>query len=146
MALELRQLAAGDTDLAAVAAQLNESDSEVSVKDFTEESLKNFLSDPSRFYLVAYEDGDLAGAIHGYVMLHPTGVKYLYVDEVDTVAAHRRHGVATAMMAETFAIGRQLGCTELWLGTEDDNAAANALYQKLGPTETEHGPIYTYKL
>jgi aminoglycoside 6'-N-acetyltransferase I len=146
MALELRSLAASDTDLAAVAAQLNASDSEVSIKEFTEDSLKNFLSDPSRLYIVAHEGGELAGAVHGYVMLHPAGVKYFYVDELDTVGAHRRHGVATALMAEISEAARQLGCTELWLGTEDDNTAANTLYQKLGPSETEHGSIYTYRL
>src|SRR4051812_36700808 len=144
--LELRRLSAADNDLARVAEQLNSSDSEVSIKAFSEQSLRAFLADESRIYLVAYEDGQLAGAVHGYVMVHPAGAKYFYVDELDTVAQYRRRGVATALMAEISNIARELGCTELWLGTEDDNSPANALYRKLGPSEIEHGPIYTYKL
>lgn len=129
-----------------IASQLNVSDSELSIKAFTEKSLEEFLASPDRFYLVAYVDGELAGAIHGYVMLHPTGVKYLYIDEVDTFVGFRRQGVAKAMMEEAFKIGREEECDEAWLGTEHDNEAAKALYLTLHPTETDNGPIYSWKL
>jgi hypothetical protein len=33
-----------------------------------------------------------------------------------------------------------------WLGTEHDNEAAKALYNKLKPSEIENGPIFIYKL
>lgn len=145
-AITLRRLKATDTDLAAIAAELNAADSEVSIKDFSESSLKAFLADSQRFYLLAYRGGEIAGAVHGYLLLHPTGVKYLYVDEVDTVAKHRRHGVATAMMDETFQIARELGASELWLGTEHDNEPAKALYNGLHPSEIDNGPIFTYKV
>jgi aminoglycoside 6'-N-acetyltransferase I len=144
--MHLRRLQPTDPDLADIAAQLNAADSEVSVKKFSAESLQRFLASSQAFYLIATIDGQVAGAIHGYCLQHPAGPKYLYIDEVDTVAQYRRRGVAKAMMQETFAIGRQYGADEAWLGTEDDNDAANALYQGLAPSETEHGPIYTYKL
>lgn len=146
MEIKLRRLKATDTDLAAIAAQLNAADSEVSIKNFSEQSLRNFLSNRDNFYLLAYRGDDIAGAVHGYVLLHPTGVKYLYIDEVDTMASHRRQGVATGMMRETFAIAQEYGCSEAWLGTEHDNEAAKALYLSLSPSEIENGPIYTYKI
>ena len=108
----LRRLKPTDPDLAELAAELNAADSEVSVKDFTAGSLRAFLSDPGRFYLVAQINGRLAGAVHGYLLLHPTGVKYLYLDEVDTVAEFRRQGVATALIQDAFAYGRTVGAAE----------------------------------
>jgi len=142
----LRRLKADDHDLATIAAELNEADSEVSLKSFSESSLKDFLSDPERVYLIATIDGYIAGAVHGYALHHPTGVKYLYIDEVDTMEGYRRRGVAGQMMAEAFKIGRELDCDEAWLGTEHDNEPAKALYLGLKPTEIENGPIYTWKL
>lgn len=146
MAVQLRRLQAQDSDLAALAAQLNAADSEVSIKNFSEESLRKFLEDSDRIYLVAYIEDELAGAVHGFIHLHPTGVKYFYVDEVDTIKAFRQKGVATALMNEAFRIAKEYGCDEVWLGTEDDNVAANALYKSLKPSEVEHGPIYSYKI
>ena len=146
MNVTLRRLKPTDPDLAQIAAELNAGDNEISAKTFTARSLHEFLSDPGHFYLIATVEGKIAGATHGYLHLHPAGPKYLYIDEVDTVEQYRRHGIATAMMREAFAIGRELSATEAWLGTEDDNAPAQALYQSLQPSETEHGPIYTYKL
>jgi len=142
----LRRLQASDTDLADIAAELNAVESEVSSKTFTAETLRDFLQDPHNFYLLATIDGHIAGATHGYLHVHPTGLKYLYIDEVDTIKQFRRQGVATAMMHEAFAISRQLGATKAWLGTEDDNEPAKALYQGLDPSKIEHGPIYTYKI
>jgi aminoglycoside 6'-N-acetyltransferase I len=144
--IQLRRLTATDTDLAEVATRLNEADSEVSLKTFTAKSLKDFLRDPERFYLIGYVGSQIAGVIHGYALHHPAGVKYLYIDEVDTMERFRRQGVATAMMKEVFEIGREYGCDEAWLGTEADNDAAKALYLGLKPSEVENGPIYSWKL
>jgi ribosomal protein S18 acetylase RimI-like enzyme len=144
--LQLRRLNSSDTNLALIAAQLNEADSEVSVKNFSAESLQKFLSDPDNFYLVATIDDQLAGAVHGYKLLHPTGVAYLYIDEVDTVKNFRRQGVARMMVEESLKIAKELGCAEAWLGTEHDNEPAKALYEGFKPDEVDNGPIYTWHI
>jgi len=144
--VSLRRLKTTDADLAEIAAELNATDSEVSAKTFTAESLCEFLRFSPNFYIVAHVDGKLAGATHGYLHVHPAGPKYLYIDEVDSVKEFRRQGVARAMMLEAFAVGRELGATEAWLGTEHDNEPAKALYLSLHPSEIENGPIYTYKI
>lgn len=146
MSIRIRRLSADDADLADLAAQFNAADSEVSRKAFTEGSLRDFLSSPDRHYVVAYRGEELAGMVHGYVMHHPSGVTYYYVDEVDTIVGHRRHGIATALMEELFRIAAEVGADELWLGTEHDNDGAKALYEGLKPSEVDHGPIYTYKV
>ena len=144
--ITLRLLKHTDTDLAAIAAGINAADSEVSRKSFSEQSLKDFLADDQRFYLLAYSGGNIAGAAHGYNLPHPTGVKYLYIDEVDTMVKYRRRGVASAMMNRIFELGREYGAPEVWLGTEHDNEPAKALYLSFNPSEIENGPIYTYKI
>jgi ribosomal protein S18 acetylase RimI-like enzyme len=146
MLIKLRRLTAGDADLATIATQLNAADWEASIKDFSEESLRMFVSEKDRIYLLAYRGEEIAGAVHGYVLLHPTGVKYLYIDEVDTMVGYRRHGVAAAMMKEAFQFAKERGCSEAWLGTEHDNEPAKALYNGLSPSEIENGPIFTYKI
>jgi ribosomal protein S18 acetylase RimI-like enzyme len=139
--ISLRRLKAGDQDLAEIASLLNAADWEASVKNFSEADFNKFLALDHTFYLLAYAGQEIAGAIHGYDHLHPTGVKYLYVDEVDTIEGHRRQGVATVMMNEVFAIAHENGDSEIWLGTEDDNEKAKAFYLSLKPDEIENGPI-----
>ncbi len=146
MSITLRRLKPTDTDLAAICEQLNAADWEASIKDFSEGALRDFLADSNHFYLLGYIEGEIAGAIHGYVYPHPTGVKYMWIDEVDTMAKHRRQGVASTMMKEVLEIARAHGCDEAWLGTEHDNEAAKALYSGLNPTETENGPTYIWKI
>jgi aminoglycoside 6'-N-acetyltransferase I len=78
-------------------------------------------------------DGDLVvGQCAGVIHAHPDKATELYVEEVGTATTHLRQGIATAMMAELFAGGRELGCEEAWLGTELDNAAANGFYRSFG--------------
>jgi aminoglycoside 6'-N-acetyltransferase I len=43
------------------------------------------------------------------------------------------------------AHGRTLGCTEAWLGTEEDNVAARRLYESAGST-AESFVLYTFPL
>jgi len=144
--LVIRWLSAQDADLAQVATELNASDSEISIKGFSESSLRDFLGSGNRFYVAAYVNDTLAGATHGYRLLHPTGITYWYIDEVDTLVAYRRQGVATAMMKAVLEAAAADGANEVWLGADDDNPDAKAFYQTLKPTEVDDGTIYSWKV
>jgi ribosomal protein S18 acetylase RimI-like enzyme len=143
--IELRRLGPEDDDLDEVTAELNSTDWEDFDNPFTSSSLREFLRDDHRIYLTAYVGSEIAGAAHAYVLFHPAGHTVLYIDEVDTVSKHRRKGVATSMMEELLALGRRYGAKEAWLGTEEDNEAAQALYRKLEPSEELLGWTFTYK-
>ena len=143
--IKLRRLKPTE-DLAAVVAQLNSADWDDFDNPFNERSLRQFVQGDQRFYLVAEIDGKIAGALHAYLLLHPAGHSVVYIDEVDTAKPFRRQGVATAMMREMLRLAGQAGAKEAWLGTEDDNQPAQALYRKLEPHEVEHGPIFSYKV
>ncbi|MDP9068891.1 MAG: GNAT family N-acetyltransferase [Actinomycetota bacterium] len=143
--IKLRRLRRDDSDLAEVAGQLNRTEEwEDFDNRFSAHSLSEFLQDEDHIYLLAYVGSDLAGAAHAYLLQHPAGHLVVYIDEVDTAKPHRRQGVATALMNELLLWSRKRGAKEAWLGTEDDNEPAKALYRKLNPHEEELGWIFTY--
>ena len=113
---------------------------------FTWDSLTRFLEDDRNIYLIVRADGHLAGTLHAIGYLHPAGQRYVYVDEVDTDTAFRRRGVATAMLRTACEIARRMGARAVWLGADEGNDAAHALYRSLGAQEVEPGVIYTYEI
>jgi ribosomal protein S18 acetylase RimI-like enzyme len=46
--------------------------------------------------------------------------------------AHRRRGVATALVERLIGLAGERGCTGVWTGTEKDNTAALATYRRAG--------------
>ncbi len=57
---------------------------------------------------------------------------YAWVHDIFVRPAHRRQGVATALMAQAESFVRSRGARELRLGVLDRNADARALYRGLG--------------
>ena len=105
--------------------------------------LKQFL-EAGNILLLAKDGDKIAGAVIAHKLLHPAGVSSLYVHELDTHPDYRRQGVATMLMNKCKEIAQSEGLTEVWLGTETDNAAANAFYKTLNPYEIEPSVIYAY--
>jgi ribosomal protein S18 acetylase RimI-like enzyme len=146
MQATLKKVLVGD-DLAAICAQMQPGkwapDNEMT--SYQPESLKRFL-DKGGILLLAYEDEIIAGAALCYELPHPAGEDSLYVHELDTHPDFRRRGIATQLMNEVRRIAVERNLTEVWVGTETDNNAANALYRNLGPDESEQCVIYSYKI
>jgi aminoglycoside 3-N-acetyltransferase I len=139
----VRRLKSTDQDLASLVEQLNSASMEID-EPLTQDTLTAFLADERNVYLTVHAGGQLAGALHAIAYAHPAGRRYLYVDEVDTDEAFRRQGVATAMLQAAGEVARGLGAHALWLGADDGNEAAHALYRSLGAQEIEPATIYTY--
>lgn len=108
--------------------------------------LARYLEAPGHLMVLALADGMVVGQCVGVIHHHPDKPSELYVDEVGTADAWLRQGIATAMLAELFAWGRELGCEEAWLGTETDNAAALALYRRHAPTEDKTMQFFVFSL
>jgi ribosomal protein S18 acetylase RimI-like enzyme len=125
--------------------QINSASMEIN-EPFTLDSLTKFVADDRNVYLTVHADGRLAGTLHAVGYLHPAGPRYVYVDEVDTDEAFRRQGVASAMLNAAREIARDMEGQAVWLGADDGNDAAHALYRSLGAHEIEPGIIYTYKV
>ena len=72
--------------------------------------------------------------------------RWLYVDEVDVCADQRQKGAGKAIMQKLIALAEEADCEEVWLGTEADNKAANALYRSLQPDNIGDVVGYTYEM
>ena len=92
------------------------------------ERLATYLEHPTNLLIVAVTDGVVIGQAAAVLHHHPDKPTELYVDELGVTPEHLRRGIATRLMEEIVALGKTLGCEEVWLGTEIENAAARALY------------------
>lgn len=108
--------------------------------------LARYLHAPGHLMVLALADGMVVGQCVGVIHHHPDKPSELYVDEVGTADAYLRRGIATAMLAELFAWGRELGCEQAWLGTEAGNQAALALYRRHAPIEDETMQFFVFRL
>ena len=77
--------------------------------------------------------------------VHPDKAPQLWINEIGVAPAHRRRGVGRRLLDALLAHGRTLGCTEAWLGTEDDNVAARRLYESAG-NAPERFVLYSFPL
>ncbi len=103
-----------------------------------------FLADP-RHHLAVAVDGDVvvgfASAVH-YV--HPDKPPQLWINEVGVAPTHQRRGLARGLLDALLIKGRALGCSEAWVLTEEDNAAARAAYRSAGGQETTGVVMVTF--
>ena len=110
------------------------------------EWLRAYLRAPGHLMVLAIDGNLVVGQCAAVVHRHPDKPVELYVDEVGTATSHLRQGIATATMEEMFRWGRELGCTEAWLGTELDNDPANALYRRFRPKEDYAFQYYLFDI
>ena len=104
------------------------------------EALSAYLKRPDTLFLACHEIAEggrtLLGIASARVEIKPYDMEtWLYVDEVDVCADQRRRGAGSAIMRKLIELSGEAGCEEVWLGTEVDNVAANALYRSLDPVE-----------
>lgn len=91
-----------------------------------------FLDDPRHHLVVALDDGVVVGMASGVDYVHPDKAPQLWINEVGVAASHHRRGIGRRLVDALVARGRALGCTYVWVGTEEDNVAARALYERAG--------------
>jgi ribosomal protein S18 acetylase RimI-like enzyme len=108
--------------------------------------LHTYLRTSGHLMVLALEDGVVVGQCAAVLHKHPDKPDELYIDEVGTASTHLRRGIASAMMEEMFAWGRELGCEDAWLGTELDNVEAKGLYEKIKRGPGEKMVYYEFEL
>jgi len=142
MKVEIRRLLTGDD---ALVMQVAEDAFDESVRA---NRLAAYLASPGHFMIVALADGVVVGQCAAVIHRHPDKVS----DSISTRSASRPPSSARAsrrkMLDAMFAIGREHGCEEAWVGTEPDNVAARALYES---RKELHGPaeefvMYVYEI
>jgi aminoglycoside 6'-N-acetyltransferase I len=104
-----------------------------------------FLADPRHHMFVALDDGLVVGMASAVDYVHPDKAPQLWINEVGVAPTHRRRGIGRRLLDALLAHGRTLGCTEAWLGTEEDNVPARGLYERAGGA-AERFVLYSFPL
>ena len=141
-----------DDDLDTLVAQINSAlwDDANEMTTYDTASLSEYLGCSDTVFVVCHDASTTPPVLLGFAssrfQLKPYDrERWLYVDEVDVAADQRRRGAGKAIMSKLIALAQEHGCEEVWLGTEPDNDAANALYQSLDPDEVEPFVGYTFE-
>jgi len=121
--VEIRRLKPGDEDVVERLAA-------------DEEPQTALLHDENTIFLVAFDDDDSpVGFVFGYELpRRRRDPSILFVYEVDVDAAHRRQGVASALLRELASIARARGIPTGFVLTSASNTAAMRLYESVGGT------------
>lgn len=106
---------------------------------------REFLEDRRHHLVVAIDHGVVVGMASAVDYVHPDKAPQLWINEVGAAPTHQRRGIGRRLVDALLAHGRALGCTEAWLGTEEDNAAARRLYESAGG-KAEPFILYSFPL
>jgi aminoglycoside 6'-N-acetyltransferase I len=124
--VECRVLGAGDEAvLAKVAA-------EVFDRPLSSPLVAEFLNDPRHHIVVAVESDLVVGFVSAVHYVHPDKPPELWINEVGVAPGFQRQGLGRRLLDRTLALGRELGCANAWVLTDDANVAAMRLYQAAG--------------
>ncbi len=142
-----------DDDLQQLVNDINSAswDEANEMSTYDADALLDYLHHQGTVFVVCHDTtGDrstLLGIGSARLEFKPYGrERWLYVDEVDVCADQRKKGAGKAIMTKFIEIAKESGCDEVWLGTESDNHAANALYRSLDPDDVGQVVGYTYEV
>jgi aminoglycoside 3-N-acetyltransferase I len=98
--------------------------------------LDELLSSPTVVVLVALKGEHVVGGLVAYELRKLEQERSeIYIYDLAVSAAHRREGIATALINELRAIGRERGAYVVYVQADPPDAPAVALYTKLGTRE-----------
>ncbi len=138
-AIEIRVVGAGDTMLFARIAD------DVFDAPVRPDRLATYLAAPDHHLIVAIHDGTIVGQLAAVVHRHPDLAAELHIDNLGVAPPFQRRGLARRMLETMFALGKELGCENAWVGTEHDNLPARRLYEQRGASG-EDFVWYLYEL
>ena len=95
--------------------------------------LQEMLAKPDFHLFVALKEGEVVGGLSAYAldMLY-RAEKEMFLYELGVDAAHRREGIARALIDALKAYCREQGIKEIFVGTEMDNEMAQQFYLATG--------------
>jgi len=126
--VEVRRLRAGDEALAEQVCHLFDDDgaSDRAVDPGP------FLQRPEAVMFVIEDENELCGCAYGHELVHPDGDRTMLLYSLDVAEPFRRRGFGAALVNAFVDHAREMGCSEVWVLTDDDNVAAVATYGAAG--------------
>jgi aminoglycoside 3-N-acetyltransferase I len=101
-----------------------------------DDHLRKLLSDRKFIALVAWLDSEMAGALAAYELVKFEAERSeIYIYDLAVREPWRRQGVATALIEALKPIAREAGAWVIYVQADPPDAAAVALYDKLGTRE-----------
>lgn len=91
-----------------------------------------FLDRPEIVTLIAQDQGEAVGWLYGYELARPEGTGSYLLYSIDVLEAHRRKGHGRRLLEAFLGSAREAGAVKVWLLTDVENDAANALYEGVG--------------
>jgi ribosomal protein S18 acetylase RimI-like enzyme len=128
--VEIRRLRPADIDVVVSASPMFDNEAR-------REWAALFLTREGHHMLIASVDGTDVGFVSGVEMTHPDKGTEMFLYELFVDEAHRRRGVARALVDALRRLAVDHGCYGMWVGTEPDNVAAIATYRSAGAAPVE---------
>lgn len=106
-----------------------------------------FLTRPEAHLFVATDGDDTAGWVYGHELVHPDGERTMLLYALDVDTPFQRRGIGKALVNAFVENARDLGCTEVWVLTDDANDAGKATYESArGIREPVDSVMYVWPL
>ena len=122
--MEIRHLGDGDEEVAERACRVFAAPSE-----FDTSAL---LRRRDAALIVAEDESGIAGWVYGHELIHPDGERSMMRYALDVAERSRGHGLGKTLVGAFIEHAREIGCTEVWVLTDEANAAAMATYASVG--------------
>ena len=113
--MRVRKLGPGDEAVAGEACRLFGSTGDLDVG--------LFLSRPEAHLFIAEDDAEIAGWVYGHELVHPDGERTMLLYALDVDTRFQRRGFGRALVTEFVENARTIGCTEVWVLTDEANGA-----------------------
>jgi len=104
------------------------------------------LADPRHHLAVAIDGDVVVGMASGVHYVHPDKPPQLFINEVGVASSHQGRGIGRRVLDALLERGRELGCTEAWVLTDEDNTIARKLYASGGGTSDAPALMFTFSL
>ena len=140
--IEIKLLGAKD------AHSLNRLAEDVFDDPIVKSSARKFLNDPRHRLVVALDNNVVVGFVSAVIYLHPDKpAPELWINEIGVAPTHQRQGIGKALLQAMLEEAKQSGCTEAWVLTERETAAAMTMYKSTGGIESVPDPtMFTFRL
>jgi ribosomal protein S18 acetylase RimI-like enzyme len=139
MSIEIKRLVVGDE------AVLNHVAVDVFDEAIDPKRLTAYLAEANHHMIVAVKNGEVVGQIRAVIHKHPDRPDELYIDNLGVTPSLQRQGIATKLFNAILELGRDAGCEDAWLATEQDNEGAKGFYETYG-VKAEATVAYFFKL
>jgi len=100
--------------------------------DVLEDETRRFLADKRHHLLLGYVDEAPAGFLSAVEVFHPDKRPELFLNEIAVIPEMRRRGVGRALIDELGRLGRECGCVNIWVLTDEANTPAMRMYASAG--------------